>query len=254
MRQIRARATAVILAASVWAAPALSETPYEYFSVGAYEDAAGAADALETADGHAFAARALLAEYATADEPASGELLRRAQASAEAALALEPDHAEGLMQLAISLSMQARPMSVREAMASGNGERARELAEMVLDADPNNYYAHGFLAVWHVEVRRRGGALGASVMGASVKKGRAHYERCAYLAPDNASLHWQYGRALIAHNPEKFGAEALEALDRALAANTDDHLEATSQARAALIADLLASDVRSASERAAEML
>ena len=43
-------------------------------------------------------------------------------------------------------------MTVGEARKTGWGDEARDLAEAVLDDEPDNFYAHGFLSVWHVEV------------------------------------------------------------------------------------------------------
>ena len=102
-------------------------------------------------------------------------LINDALAAADAALALDPAHGEGRLQKAIALSLLTRSMSLGEANRSGYGPQARALAEAVLADDPSNHYALGFLAVWHVEVYRRGGTIGAAVMGASLKTARRDY-------------------------------------------------------------------------------
>jgi tetratricopeptide (TPR) repeat protein len=227
------------------------------YTQGSYQAAASAAEQDGTADSLAFAARALLAQGMTetpeGEEP-DAALVARARKDAERALVLDGGHHEASLQLAIALSIQTRSMGVMEAWRSGDGERARKLAERVLKADPVNIYALGFLAVWHVEVRRRGGAVGAQMMGASLQEAEALYARAVQAAPDDVGVHWQYGRALAALDSKRFSAQALAALDAAVAATADNHVEQVMQARARALADLLREDRRKAEQRAAGML
>ncbi|MEO1552795.1 MAG: hypothetical protein AAFR82_02590, partial [Pseudomonadota bacterium] len=105
------------------------------------------------------------------------------------------------------------------------------------------------------EVRRRGGALGASIMGASVKKARRHYEAAVALSPDDASLHWQYARALTALNSKKYRSEIDTALTQALVCDTETRLEQVMQTRAQELQSALRTQKRAAAERlAAQML
>ncbi|MEM1146727.1 MAG: hypothetical protein AAGA72_00530 [Pseudomonadota bacterium] len=211
------------------------------FLEGRYVEAAALAQAETTPDRLAFAARSFLAEAMSADvyNP-SAKLIDTAEQLAKRALDTEPAHIEGRLQLAIALSLRARALSSREAMRGGFGETTRDLAQSVLRDDPSNIYAHGFLAVWHLEVRRRGGTIGASIMGASVKKARRHYQLAIADAPDDASLHWQYARALAALNAKKYRQEIESGLDAAVACEIDSHLEHAMQARA----DYLLSELR----------
>ena len=232
------------------------ETHLIAFTEGRYDDAASVADLSSTPDSLAFAARSRLAEAMSASDfipPA--ELISEAELLARTALEDDPQHIEARLQLAIALSLKTRPMSNRQAMRAGYGEEAKELVESVLEDDPSNTYAHGFLSVWHVEVRRRGGAIGASVMGASVKKARRHYQAAIAMSPDDASVHWQYARALAALNAKKFRAEIDTALDAAITSDTDSSLEGVMQARAEILQSSLNNQKRSDVERrAAEML
>lgn len=211
------------------------------YVAGQYQTSVRLSEAGGSASDYALAARAVLAEeiFVAGVEP-SQAALRRAQALATRALELEPRHIEGRMQLAIALSLQTRPMSTRAARRSGYAGRAKELADSVLADDPGNSYANGFVAVWHVEVLRRGGRLGAMIMGASVSAGREHYATAISTAPDDGSLHWQWARILAATNPNKYRAEIDQALAASIAANTDDALEGALQARAKLLQDEIA--------------
>ena len=226
------------------------------FTEGRYDDAASVAERSSTPDNLAFAARSRLAEAMSASDfipPA--ELILEAETLTRAALADDPQHVEARLQLAIALSLKTRPMTNRQAMRAGYGEEAKDLVESVLEDDPGNTYAHGFLSVWHVEVRRRGGAIGASVMGASVKKARRHYQTAITMTPDEASVHWQYARALAALNAKKFRTEIEMALDAAINCNADSSLEGVMQDRAEILQSALNTQTRSATERlAADML
>jgi len=226
------------------------------FIEGRYADAASVIEISSTPDTLAFAARSRLAQAMSAsDFIPLAELIDEAERLARAALSDDPRHVEARLQLAIALSLKARPMSNRQAMRAGYGEDAKRLVESVLEDDPTNTYAHGFLSVWHVEVRRRGGVIGASMMGASVKKARRHYQSAIAIAPDEASVHWQYARALTALNAKKFRKEIDVALSTALSCNTDSSLEDVMQERARVLHAALLSKKRSEVERlAAEML
>ncbi len=235
---------------AAWPQPPEAE---RLFTEGRYEEAAGLTIASDTANGHAFAARAILAAVITRDDEPSLVAVDLALTQAEMALELQPRHVEARLQLAIALALKARPLSNFRARRSGYGDRSKALAEAVLVDDPTNPYAHAFLAVWNIEVRRRGGALGAYIYGASVQNAREHYAEAQRVIPDDVSLHWQIGRALAALDAETYRAEADAALDLALAARADDALENTMQARASILKAALAEqdaeDVEAIAER-----
>ncbi len=195
-----------------------------------------------TADSLAIAARALLAAaICGTGEPVMADI-RRAEGLARRAIALDPTHIEGRLQLAIALSLQARSMTIGEARQSGFGPEARALAESVLADDPGNAYAHGFLAVWHIEVRRRAGPLGAPVMGASLSAAHEHYEAARTLAGGDPGIHWQYARALTALDARRFRASIVTALRRAEACDPASAMEAVMQSRAETLDRLIAED------------
>ncbi|MEL6416062.1 MAG: hypothetical protein AAFQ15_14075 [Pseudomonadota bacterium] len=226
------------------------------FSEGRYHEAVLLSAAEPSADNLAFTARSLLAEAIS--EPSFApptHLLEEAEAKARQAILLVPDHVEARLQLAIALSLKARPLSNREAMRTGYGAEAKELVEAALQDDPDNTYAHGFLAVWHLEVRRRGGAIGGSVMGASVKKARQHYQAAIHSAPDDASIHWQFARALTALNAKRYREEITISLDAALGCTVESQLEDVMRQRAEVLkTELEAKTWKRAEKTAAQML
>lgn len=248
-----------IIATILFASPAAfaeNEAQQIAFTEGRYVDAVSLSNGSSSPDDIAFSARSLLAQAVSApDYEPPMHLLEAAEANARAALDLDPTHVEGRLQLAIALSLKARPLSNRDAMRSGYGEEAKDLADAVLRDDPDNTYAHGFLAVWHLEVRRRGGAIGASIMGASVRKARHHYETATQTAPDDASIHWQYARALAALNAKRYRNEVDRILKTALDCQTETTLEGVMKHRAeTLQAAMLDEDWSTAKRMAAQML
>jgi len=225
----------------------------ERYMHGDYLEAAALAEAAAGADDLAFAARALLAHCITGSGALDVRLVERAVRDAEAALRLDPAHGEARLQLAIALSLKSRDMDVMTAWSAGYGQKGKTLAEEVLEADPANFYAHGFLAVWNLEVARRGGGVGAWILGASAESGRRHYERARALAPDDVGVHWQYARALAALDLKGNMDEVKAALSRALSAAASDHVELVMQARAQQLSDALAVD-RDAAQRLAQAM
>jgi len=235
------------------AAHPTSATLAERFSRGDYIEAAALAEDAASADDLAFAARSLLAHCMTGSAGPDARLIERAVRDAEAALRLDPDHQEGRLQLAIALSLKSRDMDLMAVWAAGYGEKGRKLAEEVLNSAPQNFYAHGFLAVWNLEVMRRGGGMGAWVMGASVEASRKHYDQARMLAPDDVGIHWQYARALAAFDLNGRSEEVKAALGRALAAVASDHVERVMQARARSLSETLALN-RETAQRLAQSL
>ena len=209
-----------------------SQEAEKAYLAGEYDVAFADVAADRGADACAFGARMLLAKAMSGDVQPPRSLLSAALAEANNALVVEPQHIEGRLQKAIALSLLVRPMSLREARDSGFGEEARALAEAVLVDDPANAYAHGFLAVWHIEVINRGGFLGAMVLGASMDDAERHYAAAVQASPGDAALHWQYARAL---------EEVSDALNAALAAPVGSVLEQVMQDRARTLSAAVAS-------------
>lgn len=224
------------------AAGAQSQDARDAFVAGEYDAAFAGVAADHGPDAYAFGARTLLAKAISGDTQPPEALLIAALDEADRALAVQPGHIEGRLQKAIALSLLARPMSLRDARESGYGEAARQLAESVLADDPQNAYAHGFLAVWHIEVLNRGGFLGAMIMGASMDAAETHYAAAMAASPGDASLNWQYARALAALSAWRYRKQITAALDAALAAPVDSELERLMQARARMLSAAIATE------------
>lgn len=227
----------------------------EAYAAGRYADAARIAVVTDTADAYALAARAVLAEAMCGGVQPTDAVLSHAEDLAGAALERDPHHIEGRLQLAIALSLRTRAMTKMQAWQTGLGETARKLAEGVIEDDPGNAYAHGFLAVWHVEVVRRGGNFGAAMMDASLADAFRHYDIAAALSPEDPGLHWQMARALAALDPVRYRSEIDTALERAMATEGQTVLERVMAARARRLSDaFVTGDSQSVEALAASLL
>ena len=92
-------------------------------------------------------------------------------------------------------------------------------------------------------------------MGASVRKARRHYSAAIQSAPDDASIHWQYARALTALNAKRYREEITSSLDAALGCQTETQLEDVMQRRAKALRDELETKSwKRAENTAAQML
>lgn len=202
------------------------------FRAGKYDLALAETASEPSADARALRARVILAKVMSDNREPDRALIECARAEADAALRQDAAHGEGRLQKAIALSLLTRSMSLLEARESGFGPQARKLAESVLASDPGNHYALGFLAVWHVEVHRRGGTIGAAVMGASLSTARGQYAEAVRLAPDDAGLRWQWARALAAYDAKKYRKEIKAELAAAIAIDPQTELDRVMQGRA----------------------
>lgn len=242
MRNRLVSLTAALFLAGTAAADPVPEALEEAslaFETGAFERAAQLGVECGDADGLALAARALLAAAVTGETDPPPALIEEAERLAHLALAQDRDHIEARLQLAIAWSLRLRQMSNGEARRSGLGGDTRALVNSVLEDDPSNPYAHGLMAVWHIEVVRRGGSLGATIMGASMEDALAHYQIAVRDAPDEASLHWQVARALTALNARRYRSEIDAALALARAGDPLDPLQPVISLRAERLAEAI---------------
>lgn len=84
------------------------------FSEGRYAEAASVTEISHAPDNLAFAARSMLAEAISADDfSVPSMLVEDAEALAREALLDAPNHIEARLQLAIALSLKARPLTIR---------------------------------------------------------------------------------------------------------------------------------------------
>lgn len=198
-------------------------------------------------------AQALLSQQMCRDGQPEESAVQHALVFAEQALAADENNQDARLQKAVALSLLARQMPGRKARRSV--AEARNIAQQILAQRPDDVHANAFMAVWHIEVRRRAGRLGALILGASVKDAQTYYQRAIAGDPDDASVRWQYARALALLDAQKYEAQIVSALEAARSCHVDMALEGVMRTRAeSLLTRMKAGDYQSAKLLAARML
>jgi hypothetical protein len=157
----------------------------------------------------ALAARALLAEAATTDNPARIDaLVNRAINNAKAALHSDPESVEARLQLALAYGFRGRRLSVMEAMREGLAHRGKRLLIEAQARAPHEAWTYALIGGWHFEVLRRGGRTGAAMFGADLGAGAAAFENARALSPHDPVIAYQYAVALLELDPKRHTAQA----------------------------------------------
>ncbi|HEX5078762.1 MAG TPA: hypothetical protein VFV80_06380 [Geminicoccaceae bacterium] len=190
---------------------------------GAMLKAAALARGIGSADGFALAAQATLvaAVYQVHGTP-DRRLLQQAADDARAALALDPDHLQALLRLALALGYLAEGDPVA-AYLNGSAREGKALLDRALALAPDNAWAHGLLGVWHLRIVKHAGPLLAeSLYGASLAEGRAQCAAAARLAPGIIAVRFGCAVALLEADPRRYRADAMATLDTVARLPADD--------------------------------
>jgi len=213
------------------------------FEQGNFVAAAEEARAMETSDGLAFAARALLVHadlVAVSDERLP--LIEQAEEDARAAIALAPDYAEGHLQLAVALGFKARLEGRLTAHAEGYADEARAHLDYVAAREPDNPWLLALLGGWHLEISEAGGFLGRAIYGAEVGAGVEAYDQALALKPDDLLIVYQCALQLAALGEEPLTTRAMALLQQAVLPDQPDALERLIFDRIAELKEALASN------------
>jgi tetratricopeptide (TPR) repeat protein len=204
------------------------------FDGGPFVEAADLARSLHSAAGLALAARAALAQgdFIARSPPVRRALFEQAEKDARAAIALDPDHAESHLYLALALGFLGRMDGTLTAHFAGYAEEARANIDRALALAPDSPWAHALMGGWHLEIAHDGGVLGESIYGASVEKGIAAYRRALALDPGNAAIAYQYALQQIALDGAARRQEAQHVLAAALVHEPGDKFAALAHRRA----------------------
>ncbi|MCH8202747.1 MAG: hypothetical protein IH996_06550 [Proteobacteria bacterium] len=227
----------LMVAGAFWGPTAAADLEHarQLYVRGEFEMAASQAAALESVDGYALAAQALLvnALFLKMGEPRL-EALRQAHDLAKAGLERDPDHIGSHLQAAGALGLQAR--------VKRSGQLAREARvhlKRILELDGSHALALAALGGWHGEVLQRVGRfLGKIFYGASRKSVLENFDRAIRLRPDLPSLRVGYAKALLSF-PSRYRPQAVGLLIEALALSPPDRLEAMTQVYGRLILEAL---------------
>ncbi len=205
----------VLAAATFLVAPAFGQSADQLYAEGRYDAAVHAAVAENSAHGFCDAARATLAEEASADERCL-TCLKRAEDFARHAIAADPKTSDAYVYLAITLGLESRIEGYGVARAKGYAGEAKRALDTALANDPRNMWALAGLGGWNIEVVRGGGSFLAYLLyGATLERGRAWFAKAFREAPDNAAIRYQYALTLAGYDPRRYRADIEDSLQRA---------------------------------------
>ena len=227
----------LVVVGAFWGPAAATDFEHarELYARGDFEMAASEATALESVDGYALAAQALLVNALFLKEGEDRlEAYYRALELAKAGLEIDPDHINSHLQAAGALGLQAR--------AKSSGQLARDARvhlERVLELDGEHALALAALGGWHGEILHRAGRfLGKIFYGASRKSVFENFDRAISLRPDLPSLQIAYAKTLLRF-PAAHRARADTLLNVAIALPPPNKVEALWQVYGRLIVEVL---------------
>jgi cytochrome c-type biogenesis protein CcmH/NrfG len=177
--------------------------------------------------------------------------LGRAEADAAEALALAPDGVEPRLGLALTLGMKAKRASAGEALARRYAPRGKALIDEALALDPRDARAYALLGGWNLEIVRRGGPVGARLMGASSKAGMRAFTEARTLAPNDPAIALHFAIALLGLNATRYGAKARELLTAASIGRANDAFDAAAVEEARRLGAVMAAHGPAAAATAA---
>lgn len=210
------------------------------YTEGRWQEAARLAQLAGGADGYAYAAGALLAQLMVEPgHPERPELARRAARLAEYAYRLDEEHPDARLRLAGALGYRGRFMNGMRAYVGRIPQRGRRLLESLVEENPNDPWAVGMLGAWHLEVARRGGDRGMSVLDASIDAGIGFYTNAIALDPHNPAPRYFFALALLALDDPAYYDVARQQLALCLQMPARDAFEAAVQADAAQLSELI---------------
>jgi hypothetical protein len=175
------------------------------------------------------------------------ERRRRAQLMLDkvaAGLAETPDDPALRMLRVAALGTVARAASFTDSVTERYGSRSRDALEALEALVPDHPWTWTFRGVWHVEVKRRGGFVGAAMLGASVADGMALLDRATKaLGRNDPAVPYAYAIVLLSYDAEEHAAFAttlLKAAASVAAKNDDDPAAVAIRAPIQRLLDLLA--------------
>jgi len=170
-------------------------TPLDLYRAGNYEAAVAAGEAEGSGDSLAVAARAVLADANLRDVPCM-TCLKRAEALARRSIALDTQHPEPYVYLAMALGYEARIMGSLRARFARIPEQAKEAIDRALAVAPNDSWSLAAAGTWQIEVVHNGGSfLARTLFGARVQTGEDYLRRAVAAEPENIVIRFQ--RALL---------------------------------------------------------
>lgn len=146
--------------------------------------------------------------------------VRRARArevlgDVEAKLEAAPLSVELHLLKVAALGSLARASNFQESLANRYGSRSGSAIETLLSLAPSDPWARALSGIWNLEVKRRGGGLGAFILGASADKGIRDLEQAQELLPRDPAIPFAFGVSLLSLDAQEYARQAAELLEEA---------------------------------------
>lgn len=238
---------AALFAAAARATPSVDETVREALAAESRLETRRALElfraASEARPADAFLLQKIARQYSDlavelTDAAERKAVLEQALDYSQRAAALDPNHAESLLSVAISRGQLAGFGDIREKVRTSR--LVREDAERALVLNPRYAWAHHVLGRWHLEVTELGatarlflkvfyGGLPPASVAAAVK----HLEQAVALEPDQLAHHLELGLAYVAAGQPARARSAFET-GLAMPSREKHHDLAKARGRAAL--------------------
>jgi len=239
---------AALLALVLAAPPAESNPLFALYAQGQYEDAMRQGAAAGTAAGLSIAARAAMADAMMRPAPCL-ECLKRGEAYARRAIAVDKDAPDGHVWLAAALGYEARIIGLVRARLDNDPAQAKENLDDALRIQPDNGYALAALGGWNMEIVRTGGNfLAQKLYNASQEQGMLYFDRAVRAAPRNVAVRYQIALSLAGLNLEAHRSRIDSELEAAIHATPETAYEKFVQGRAVELLMLLKRGDRDAFE------
>lgn len=234
----------VAFVSSVSSHAASLEEAQTHYDEGRYDAAADMAASLQTADGFVLASKSLIGKTSLSlRKDRSLDEIERATNYADKAIALNPELVSAHLQFSTSLGLRGRLVSKVRAQMEGLPERARVKLERAYELDPDHSWTNAFLAAWHLEIVRNGGAtLGKAMYGAELEIGFPMYDRALTLEPKSPVLPYEYAQFVLALDYWAYRERASELLQMSLDVEAKNHQERAIHGRVEDLQAALAAD------------
>lgn len=220
-----------------------ASSPIDLYRTGQYEAAIAAGEATNTGEGLAAAARAALAIANLRDVPCL-PCLQRAENLARRSIAVDMNHPDAFIFLAVSLGYESRLVGAIRAQFAHYPEQAKQAIDHALAISPNDAFSLAAAGGWHIEVVRNGSILARPIYGARVDTGMDYFHRALAADPENLVIRVQYALSLSGYSLDTYKAEVTSQLNAVARIEPRTAYERALKERAGHLLELLKSDKR----------